>query len=273
VRRDADALEGWSVTLALLAKTERIEIGSLRLVHFWNAARLAQSAATAERLAPGRLRFFISIGAHPDDVRFGLPFPPAAERIVWLEEMLTALRALWRGEEVSCSGRFVRLAGARVRPLPRGGRLPIQVAAAGRRMLELVAAHADVWDVNLPPVKARVQAAARDLDAACRARGRDPASLERSMWIFTRLGAGPDDPALRAEFRRLNPWFHAVGDGELVEALVAGTAQECRARLAAIRRELRIDLPVLDLSGVPADAARRVMEALAPLENDVDSYS
>ena len=50
-RPDDDCLDGWTVTIALLAATRRIEIGSLRIVHHWNAARLAQAAATAGKSA------------------------------------------------------------------------------------------------------------------------------------------------------------------------------------------------------------------------------
>ena len=78
---EADVLDGWTVTTALLASTERIQIGSIRLVHHWNAARLAQAAATLERIAPRRLRFLISIGGQPADRRFGLPFPSTREGI------------------------------------------------------------------------------------------------------------------------------------------------------------------------------------------------
>ena len=74
-RRDADVLDGWTVTLALLAATHRIRIGSIRLVHHWNTAQLAQAVASAERIFPGRLRFFASIGERPEDARFGLPRP------------------------------------------------------------------------------------------------------------------------------------------------------------------------------------------------------
>jgi alkanesulfonate monooxygenase SsuD/methylene tetrahydromethanopterin reductase-like flavin-dependent oxidoreductase (luciferase family) len=154
VRADADALDGWTVTTALLTRTRRIPIGSMRLVEHWNAARLAQAAATAERIAPGRLRFVIAIGDREIDARFGFPRLSPAERMAWLDETLTAVRALWRGEAVTLHGRYVELEGARVRPTPPGGRIPIAIAARGPRMLELVAAHADVWDVNLPPVPA-----------------------------------------------------------------------------------------------------------------------
>jgi alkanesulfonate monooxygenase SsuD/methylene tetrahydromethanopterin reductase-like flavin-dependent oxidoreductase (luciferase family) len=262
-RGDADVLDGFTVTTALLARTERIEIGSIRLVHHWNAARLAQCVATLERIFPGRVRFLVSIGGQAADRRFGLPVPAPAERIAWLDETLSALRALWRGESVTLAGRHVRLEGARVRPIPRGGRLPIEVAGARPRLLEVVARHADVWDVNLPPVAARVERATAALAAACRTQGRDPAAIARSMWLFTRLGRA-GDPGHAEEFRRLNPWFRAIPDAELPEAIVAGSASECRARLEAIRRELRLEHPVLDLSGLDADSARRVMEALAP---------
>ena len=262
-RGEGDVLDGWTATVALLAATERIEIGSIRLVHHWNAAKLAQAVASAERIAPGLLRFQISIGAQPADAGFGLPFPPVADRIAWLDEMLVALRRLWAGETVTSSGRFVPLADARVRPVPRGGRMPIAVAGRGRRLLELVAAHADRWDVNLPPIATRVDDAARRLDAACRTQGRDPAAIARSMWIFARPGADPDDPALRAAFRRWNPWFAAIPAAELREAVLAGPASHCRARLAEIRARLGIDLPILDLAGLDRAAAERVMTELA----------
>lgn len=262
-RGDGDVLDGWTVTAALLAATERIEIGSIRLVHHWNAAKLAQAVATAERIAPGRLRFQIALGAQPADAGFGLPFPPAAERLAWLEETLVALRRLWAGETVTTAGRHVRLEGARVRPVPRAGRMPIAVAGRGPRVLELVAAHADRWDVNLPPLAARVDDAARRLSAACRARGRDPGEIGRSMWIFTRAGEDPEDPAVQSAFRRWNPWFSWVRDAELREAVLAGPAGECRARLAGIRARLGVDLPLLDLSGLDRPTAERVMAELA----------
>ena len=262
-RGDGDVLDGWSATAALLAATERIEIGSIRLVHHWNAAKLAQAVATAERIAPGRLRFQIAIGAQPADAGFGLPFPPAGERIEWLAETLDALRRLWAGETVTTAGRHVRLAAARVRPVPRGGRMPIAVAGRGRRVLELVAAHADRWDVNLPPLAARVDDAARLLADACRARGRDPGEIARSMWILARPGEDPGGPAVRAAFRRWNPWFSDVPDPELREAVLAGPVAECRARLAWIRARLGIDLPLLDLSGLDRTTAERVMTELA----------
>lgn len=261
-RGEGDVLDGWTVTAALLASTERIQIGSIRLVHHWNAARLAQATATLERIAPGRLRFLISIGGQPADQCFGLPLPSAGERATWLDETLWAVRRLWRGEEVTTRGRFVRLSGARIRPCPPSGRLPIEIAAARPQMLQVVATHADVWDINLPPIPSRVEAAEQHLAAACRSRGRNPQEIRRSMWIFTRPLGDPRDPKIRNEFRRLNPWFAALSDDQLDEAIVSGSPEVCQRRICEIAESMRLELPVADLSGLPHDAARRAIDAL-----------
>lgn len=267
-----NVLDGWTVTTALLASTRRIDVGSMRLTHHWNAARLAQSAATAAALFGGRFRFLISIGGHAVDAAFGLAFPGVAARIRWLDETLEALRGLWRGERVSLRGEFVQLGGAVVRPVPSPGCLSIAVAARGARLLDVVAAHADVWDVNLPPVRARVERAAQALARSCERRGRDPRGITRSMWIFTRACApGASAGPFRDEFRRLNPWFADVGDAELGEALVVGTPAECRRRLGEIREGLQIDLPIIDLSGLPEGEAAAQLDALAPGQSSVDS--
>src|SRR4029453_1965660 len=108
-----------------------------------------------------------------------------------LDETLDAVRALWRGETVTRSGRYVRLEGARVRPLPASGGIPIEGGA--RR-------------------------AAEQLAAACAREGRDPDSIGRSLWIFARPGRDPAEPALRQEFLHWNPWYADLPEGDLGES-------------------------------------------------------
>ncbi len=268
--RKFDVLNGWTVTTALLGQTERIEIGSIRLVHHWNAAQLAQSVATVERLHPGRLRFLISIGDRPCDERFGLPKLSAGERIAWLDEMLTAICGLWRGEAVTLAGRHVQLDAATVQPSPPGGQIPIAITARRPRMLDIVASHADIWDINLPPLPDRVSEASGHLESACRTRGRDPDQIGRSMWIFTRVRQAANPAAALAEFRRLNPWFHWIPDSELAPSLVVGSADECRAKLAKLASTLRLTLPIVDLSGLDAAESHHNLEQLSP-KNYVDA--
>jgi alkanesulfonate monooxygenase SsuD/methylene tetrahydromethanopterin reductase-like flavin-dependent oxidoreductase (luciferase family) len=234
-RRDADVLDGWTATMALVARTRRIRIASIRLVQHWNPARLAQVMATAERIAPGRTPFFTSIGDRPEDPAWGMPRVSARERIAWLDEVLDAVSALWRGEIVTRRGRYVTLEEARVRPTPPGGRIPVEIGAKGAHLLEVVARRADIWNVNWPAIPARVEASAEVLARACRRIGRPIDAISRRMWIFTRMRPLPAARAL-AEFRRWNPWFDAIHDAELAPALVVGPPDECRDRLRELQR-------------------------------------
>jgi len=270
-RGDGDVLEGWTTTTALLLQTESIPIGSIRVAPQWNAARLAQATATLERIVPGRLRFLIGTGDQRADPRFGFPKLSGGDRVTLLGETLEAARALWRGETVTRDGRFVRLERARVRPCPPAGRPRVAVAAARRRALEVMARHGDVWDVNLPPVRRRIAAAERDLEAACEAIGRDPGSIPRSMLLFVRPDRDPADPALGDEYRAANPWFRDLSASELPECVIAGSAPECVRQLGDLARELRLELPVIDCSWLPHDASRRILDAMAPAKNDFDS--
>lgn len=265
-RSDVDCLDGWTVTAALLGATERISIGSIRLVHHWNTARLAQAAATANRIAPGRLKLVVTIGDWKIDTRFGFSMPPVGERVTWLDESLDALRALWTGETVTRRGKHVQLENARVRPAP-GAALQIAVAAGRSRMIGLVARHADVWEVNLPPVPARVAAASDELAAACARHGRDPAKLGRSMLLFARPGVGAADTL--AEYRRLNPWFSEVPDAEIAPGLAWGDPTRCREQLRDLAGEMGLTLPVIDASGLSAEPTRRLLDALAPVSGTI----
>ena len=258
-RREADVLDGWTVTTALLARTRRIRITSIRLVQHWNAAHLAQVTTTAERIAPGRTHLFASVGDRPEDTAWGLSLLPASERVAWLDETLDAVRALWRGESVTRRGRYVALDDARVRPTPPGGRLAIEVGAKGPRLLGVVARHADVWNVNWPAIPARVAASAADLARACDALGRDPGAIRRRLWIFTRAEPLSRSAAL-AEFRRWNPWFRDLPDTDLAPAIAVGKPAECRERIAMLAAELDLEMPVLDLSGLDPARAREALE-------------
>jgi alkanesulfonate monooxygenase SsuD/methylene tetrahydromethanopterin reductase-like flavin-dependent oxidoreductase (luciferase family) len=255
-----DVLHGFTVSNALIARTQRIEVTSIRLVQHWNAPHLAQAIATAERIAPGRLGVFASIGERPEDPAFGIPRLSTGQRIQLLDEAADAIRALLRGEEVTRDGTFVKLAGARVRPVPPH---PIRLELAGRRprLLRVIARHADIWNLNWPPIPARVSQAEAYLRAACDEIGRDPDSLERRMWIFTRV-RDPNPDVDRAEFRRLNPWFAELGDAEVDAASIVGKPQACWERLLEVASSMHIDLPVIDLSGSDYASVRSAIDAL-----------
>ncbi len=87
------------------------------------------------------------------------------------------------------------------------------------------------------------------------------------MWIPLHLGAEVDD-ALRRQYRAQHPWFSMLRDDEFDEAVLHGSPAACRERIDTIRREFRVDLPLLDMSHLDAARCRDAMERLGehPLE-------
>ena len=69
-------------------------------------------------------------------------------RVGRLKESLEIVEALWRGETFDYEGEYFTLRGAEQQPVPLGG-IPIVIGGAGRKTMELVAAHADWWNVHV----------------------------------------------------------------------------------------------------------------------------
>ena len=77
---------------------------------------------------------------------FGIDYPNTGERISLLDEGLEVLRLLWSKPEVHFSGRYFKINGARLKNpnMP----IPITVAAKRRKMMQLAAKHADIWECS-----------------------------------------------------------------------------------------------------------------------------
>src|SRR5438132_329196 len=101
-------------------------------------AIIAQAAATAAAMMPGR--FFLGVGAgeNLNEHVVGERWPSAAERKEMLEEAVAIIRLLWEGGNKSHRGDYFTVQNACVFTLPQ--KLPpIYVAAGGEKMAELAA--------------------------------------------------------------------------------------------------------------------------------------
>jgi len=201
-------------------------------------------------LARGRLVAVFGVGAKRASRRLGLSEPSAFERVDRLDELLDAVRALLTGEVVTRSGRFTRLERASITIASTP--VPIAISAAGARALEVVRRHADAWDANVPPLRERLLPLRERLDR----------SLPTWCWVFARPGASFEDAA--REYRRHAPWFRGLDAGEVERAILYGEPQACRDKLAQLREQLGLALPIVDLSGLDEAGAERALEALAP---------
>jgi alkanesulfonate monooxygenase SsuD/methylene tetrahydromethanopterin reductase-like flavin-dependent oxidoreductase (luciferase family) len=178
--------EGWSLIAALAASVPRVEIGALVMCLLWrNPALMAKMADTVEEISGGRLILGVGAGWHEPEFRaFGYPFDRRIDRFA---EALAILRPLLRDGRVDFRGQHYAARDCELRPRgPRPGGPPVMIGALANRprVLRLAAEYADVWNAWLawednspaaiPPLREAV-------DAACRAAGRDPATLKRSV--------------------------------------------------------------------------------------------
>jgi alkanesulfonate monooxygenase SsuD/methylene tetrahydromethanopterin reductase-like flavin-dependent oxidoreductase (luciferase family) len=142
-------LEAMTTSTWLAARTETLRVGSLVLCDaFRHPAVLARQAVTIDQASGGRFELGIGWGSIEEELQtFGVVPRRAAQRIGRLKETLEILEALWSGETLDYDGEYFTLRGARVEPRPVGS-IPVTIGGAGRRTLELVAAHADWWNVH-----------------------------------------------------------------------------------------------------------------------------
>ena len=143
-----DMYEALMTNAWLLANTERLVQGPLVLCDaFRHPAVLARQAVTLDHASGGRFELGLGWGSVQTELTaYGVQPTATGERVRRLSETLAILRALWSGEVVDFEGEWFQLSGARQMPTPLD-RIPIVIGGTGRRSLELVAEHADWWNV------------------------------------------------------------------------------------------------------------------------------
>lgn len=134
----------------LAAHTETLRIGSLVLCdYFRHPAVLAREAVSLDHASGGRFDLGLGWGSVADELEtFGVGSTAAAVRVARMKETLEIVEALWTGETVDYQGEFFTLRGALQSPTPLD-RIPIVIGGSGRKTMELVARHADWWNLHV----------------------------------------------------------------------------------------------------------------------------
>lgn len=184
-----DSLEAFLSFVMAAQQTSRIRFGPLVTpVTFRSPVDVGRMAAQIDDLSGGRFTLGMGAGWNvPEHEAYGIPFPPAGERMDRLEEAIHVVKALWTDGPQSFDGRYYRLKDADCLPKPPR-HLPLLIGGSGeQRTLKLVAQHADEWNcVNTTP-----EAYAKKvevLERHCEAVSRDPRSIRRSMMAFAFVG-------------------------------------------------------------------------------------
>ena len=218
-------LEAWSCLAALAVHTTRIRIGALVTGNTYrHPAILAKIATTVDVISRGRLEFGIGAGWYePEHRMFGLPFGSAGERCARLDEALTVVRALWRDQQATVDGRFYQVRGAIAEPKPvQRPHPPITIAGAGeRRLLPLVARHADAWSSFGSPAVFR-----RKIDILrhyCQAERRDDGAIEKGVLVPALIGS---DLSAAAPLIQGYAMYQGLSEEEARSWMLLGTADE-----------------------------------------------
>jgi G6PDH family F420-dependent oxidoreductase len=128
----------WGVLGAIANATERIQVGTgvtcptIRI----HPAIVAQAAATAAALMPGRFFLGVGTGERLNEHVLGQRWPEWKVRAEMLEEAIEVIRALWTGELTSHHGAYYTVENARIYTLP-DALPPIHLAGSGPRMATL----------------------------------------------------------------------------------------------------------------------------------------
>ena len=128
----------WGVLGAIAAETEELRVGTgvtcpMIRTH---PAIVAQAAATAAALMPGRFFLGVGTGENLNEHILGDRWPSAEERREMLEEAVSVMRTLWTGELTTLQGTHYRVDRARVYTLPEEP-IEVVVAAGGPEAAEL----------------------------------------------------------------------------------------------------------------------------------------
>jgi G6PDH family F420-dependent oxidoreductase len=105
-------------------------------------AVLAQAAATAALMLPGRFLFGVGSGENLNEHILGARWPRVEVRLEMLEEAVEVMRKLWKGKLTSHDGRFYQVENARIYSLPDEPP-PVLMSALGQKSVSLAARVAD----------------------------------------------------------------------------------------------------------------------------------
>ena len=241
---------------ALAGEVTRVRLGTLVLCEaFRPAAVLAKSLASLDVVCDGRLDVGIGAGWYePEYAAIGMEMPRPGERLDRLREAIAILRGLLGGGPCTFDGRYHRADGAVSDPAAvQQPSPPIIVGGKGDRLLSVVADVADGWNTCWAWTPAAYRERLDVLERACDAAGRDPASVTRSLGLYTLCGE--DEADLERRFERLQAGHPAgVLDGVTLdqwrEGRLVGTVDEVREQ-AAEWEALGVETLIVGLGAVP----------------------
>jgi probable F420-dependent oxidoreductase len=149
----APAYEVFFVLTSLAQHTTRIRLGThVVCMLFRHPAMTARLFAQLDEASGGRVLAGVGAGwTRAEFEMMGIPFPDVSERLRIMDEAVTIMRGLWRGQPFSFAGEHFRLKDAVCNPGPvqRPGP-PLMLGGSGNGILRRAGEWADV--IHMVPV-------------------------------------------------------------------------------------------------------------------------
>lgn len=178
--------EGWTTLAAWAALTSQVRVGLLVGANpFRNPGLVAKMTATVDHISGGRA--ILGLGAGNRELEIAAhgiePGLGVGERLDWLDEALTIVRALLDGETVNHESARYQFDQVRHAPQPVQAHVPVVVGSSGEKKgLRIVAKQADIWQMWLASGDLDLFVRKRSaLHEHCIAIGRDPSTIEHMI--------------------------------------------------------------------------------------------
>src|SRR5262245_43801400 len=172
-------LECYATLSAVAAITKNIRLApAVTAMSFRSPAMLAKMTSTLDQISNGRFIFGVGSGWQRSEYdAHGYPYPPNTERLDQLHDAIKLIKAMWTQEEPTYHGRYFSIEKAYNHPRPvQKPHPPIMVGGAGKKLLRIAAAEAQI--ANLIPPIVNGKDFVQDPDAAVRF---DKAELKRRI--------------------------------------------------------------------------------------------
>lgn len=195
---------------------------------------VAKQAAEVDLLTGGRFRLGVGIGWNPVEYEaLGQDFTRRGRRV---GEQVRLMRRLWTEQAVTFEGRYDRVVGAGLAPLPVQRPIPVWFGGSSAPAYRRAGRLADGWFPQMSPGP-ELEAAKQIVRRAAVAAGRDPDSLG----MEGRINLGP--AGAEAIASTVDEWRRAGASHVSVNTMGAGLATVDRhiAALAEVAKTLQLD--------------------------------
>jgi len=177
IRPGGPLYEPMTMLTLIAGVTEKIElVPSVIVLPSRQTVLFAKQAATLDALSGGRLR--VGVGVGNQEVEYSAMGADFNDRGARCEEQIELLRLLWTQETVEFEGKWDRVSGAGIDPLPIQQPIPIWIGASGvptQRIRRRIGRQADGWFVLCSPEE--FLEVRDDIHRAAEEAGRDPTAL------------------------------------------------------------------------------------------------